>query len=343
VEIEGPLGAKAHDIAIIYPALALSPNLTVAEYIYLGREPKRGSRVDRAAMTAGCRGLLANLGATFGPTALVADLSIAEQQMVEVARALNANSRILVMDEPTTTLAARETERLLALIRRPKAEGLAIIYISHRMTEVYELAERVSVLRDGGYVGTLTHDEAKPESIVRMMVGRDLSNFYKKEHRGGNTGSVVLEVARRAPAVGIIVVAVDTAAKGADATVTTNNVQAGAIAWQYLVEKMGGKGDMVIVNGPQVCSVTERVKGRKAVLAKSPGIRILFSDQEAKGSRDGGLAVMQSLLTRFPKIDGVFAINDPTGIGVELTATQQHRTSFPITAVDDAPDAEAQL
>ncbi len=195
VVIEGPLGAKAHGIAIIYQELALSPNLTVAENIYLGREPKRGPGVDRAAMTAGCRDILANLGATFGPKTLVGDLSIAEQQMVEVARALNANSRILVMDEPTTTLSGRETERLFTLIRRLKAEGLAIIYISHRMAEVYELAERVSVLRDGGYVGTLTHDKAKPEAIVRMMVGRDLSSFYKKEHRGGNTGSVVLEVA----------------------------------------------------------------------------------------------------------------------------------------------------
>ncbi len=148
---------------------------------------------------------------------------------------------------------------------------------------------------------------------------------------------------RRAQAAGIIVVAVDTAAKGANATVTTNNVQAGEIACQYLTEKMGGKGDVVIVNGPQVSSVIERVKGCKAVFAKSPGIKVLSSDQDAKGSRDGGLAVMQSLLTRFPKIDGVFAINDPTGIGVELAAKQLHRTSFPITAVDGAPDAETQL
>jgi ribose transport system substrate-binding protein len=148
---------------------------------------------------------------------------------------------------------------------------------------------------------------------------------------------------RRAQAAGIIVVAVDTAAKGANATVTTNNVQAGEIACQFLAEKIGGKGDVVIVNGPQVSSVIERVKGCKDVLAKSPGIKILSSDQDAKGSRDGGLAVMQSLLTRFPKIDGVFAINDPTGIGVELAAKQLHRTNFPITAVDGAPDAETQL
>ncbi len=194
VHIDGPLSAKAHGIAIIYQELALSPNLTVAENIYLGREAHRGPAIDRAGMFAGCDEILTNLGATFGPRTLVGDLSIAEQQMVEVARAIHAHSRILVMDEPTTALSSRETRRLFDLILRLKAEGLAIIYISHRMAEVYELAERVSVLRDGGYVGTLSRQEIKPESIVRMMVGRDLSSFYKKEHRGGSTGKPVLQV-----------------------------------------------------------------------------------------------------------------------------------------------------
>jgi ribose transport system ATP-binding protein len=194
VYINGPQAAKAHGIAIIYQELALSPNLTVAENIYLGREAHRGPAIDRAGMITGCADILTNLGATFGPRTLVGDLSIAEQQMVEVARAIHARSRILVMDEPTTALSNRETHRLFDVILRLKAEGLAIIYISHRMAEVYELAERVSVLRDGGYVGTLSRDEIRPESIVRMMVGRDLSSFYKKEHRPGSAGKLVLEV-----------------------------------------------------------------------------------------------------------------------------------------------------
>ncbi len=193
-QIDGPLSAKAHGIAIIYQELALSPNLTVAENIYLGREPTRGGSIDRAGMIAGCADILTNLGATFGPRTLVGDLSIAEQQMVEVARAIHARSRILVMDEPTTALSSRETRKLFELIQRLKANGLAIIYISHRMAEVYELAERVSVLRDGGYVGTLTRDEIRPESIVRMMVGRDLSSFYKKDHRPGTHNQMVLQV-----------------------------------------------------------------------------------------------------------------------------------------------------
>jgi ribose transport system substrate-binding protein len=147
----------------------------------------------------------------------------------------------------------------------------------------------------------------------------------------------------RAQAAGIVVVAVDTAAKGADATVETNNIQAGTVACEYLIDKMGGKGDMIIVNGPQVSSVIERVNGCKEVIAKHPGIKLLSFDQDAKGSRDGGLAIMQSLLTRFTKVDGVFAINDPTAIGAQLAAKQMQRTNFPITAVDGAPDAETAL
>lgn len=194
VHINGPLAAKAHGIAIIYQELALSPNLTVAENIYLGREARKGPLIDRAAMFAGCDEILGSLGATFGPRTVVGDLSIAEQQMVEVARAIHAQSRILVMDEPTTALSSRETQRLFQVILRLKSQGLAIIYISHRMAEVYELAERVSVLRDGGYVGTLSRDEIRPESIVRMMVGRDLSSFYKKEHRADANRAPLLEI-----------------------------------------------------------------------------------------------------------------------------------------------------
>jgi ribose transport system substrate-binding protein len=148
---------------------------------------------------------------------------------------------------------------------------------------------------------------------------------------------------RRARAAGIVVVAVDTAAKGADATVETNNSQAGTIACDYLIEKMGGKGSLIILNGPQVSSVIERVNGCKEVIGKHPDVKLLSSDQDAKGSREGGLATMQSLLTRYTSIDGVFAINDPTAIGAALAGRQMQRTNFPITSVDGAPDAETAL
>ena len=194
VRIDDPRAAKAHGIAIIYQELALAPNLTVAENIYLGRELGSAGVADRRGMVEGSRAVLDRLGASFGPQSLVADLSIAERQMVEIARALHARSTILVMDEPTTALSSRETDALFALIRRLRADGLAIVYISHRMAEVYELADRVSVLRDGGYVGSLGRDEIRPETIVRMMVGRDLSSFYKKEHRSGVHNDPVLKV-----------------------------------------------------------------------------------------------------------------------------------------------------
>ena len=193
--ISDPIAAKRHGIAIIYQELALAPNLTVAENIYLGVEPTKGGGIDRKAMYEGCAPVLERLGAPFRPSTLVSTLSIAEQQLVEIARALHANSKILVLDEPTTALSSRETERLFALVRQLRAEGIALIYISHRMAEVYELADRVSVLRDGSYVGTLVKDEISAESLVKMMVGRDLSSFYKKEHDpNASRGPVVLEV-----------------------------------------------------------------------------------------------------------------------------------------------------
>jgi len=195
VAITDPIAAKRQGIAIIYQELALAPNLTVAENIYLGTEPSRGGRIDRRAMREGCRPVLERLGAPFGPDTPVGGLSIAEQQLVEIARALHAQSKILVLDEPTTALSSRETDRLFGLVRQLRADGIALIYISHRMAEVYELADRVSVLRDGGYVGTLTRDGLSAEALVKMMVGRDLSSFYTKTHDPhGSRGPVILEV-----------------------------------------------------------------------------------------------------------------------------------------------------
>ena len=160
-----------------------------------------------------------------------------------------------------------------------------------------------------------------------------------------NPGDVnALEPAiKKAQASGILVVAVDTAAKGADFTVTTDNVQAGAVACQFIADKLGGKGSVIIENGPQVSSVVDRVNGCKATFAKAPGIKVLSSDQDAKGSRDGGLNVMQSLLVRFPKIDAVFTINDPQAIGSDLAIKQLHREPVLIASVDGAPDIETAL
>jgi ribose transport system substrate-binding protein len=153
----------------------------------------------------------------------------------------------------------------------------------------------------------------------------------------------IVPAVKRAQQAGIVVVAVDVAAAGADATVQTNNLQAGQIACQYLSEKIGGKGNVIIQNGPQVSAVIDRVKGCKEVLAKSPGIKILSDDQDGKGAREGGLNVMQGHLTRFPDIAGVFTINDPQAVGSDLAAKQLNRKGLVITSVDGAPDIEAAL
>ncbi|HUO53290.1 MAG TPA: ABC transporter substrate-binding protein [Rhodoblastus sp.] len=148
---------------------------------------------------------------------------------------------------------------------------------------------------------------------------------------------------KRAQAAGIVVVAVDTAAEGADATVMTDNVKAGEIACQYIVDRLGGKGDVVIENGPQVSSVIDRVAGCKKAFSAAPAIKILSDDQDAKGSRDGGLAIMQGYLTRYPKLDAVFTINDPQAIGSDLAAKQLGRANIVIASVDGAPDIEKAL
>jgi ribose transport system ATP-binding protein len=195
VAITDPIAAKHHGIAIIYQELALAPNLSVAENIYLGGEIHNRGLIDRKAMYEKCWPVLQRLGAPFDPETVVGTLSIAEQQLVEIARALHTKSKILVLDEPTTALSSRETERLFTLVRQLRADGIALVYISHRMAEVYELADRVSVLRDGTYVGTLEREELSAEALVKMMVGRDLSTFYKKEHDPhASRGPVILEV-----------------------------------------------------------------------------------------------------------------------------------------------------
>ncbi|WP_268796696.1 ABC transporter substrate-binding protein [Pseudomonas huanghezhanensis] len=155
--------------------------------------------------------------------------------------------------------------------------------------------------------------------------------------------SAIESAIKKARKAGIVVVAVDVNAKGVDATVQTDNVEAGRLACQFIIDKLSGKGNMIIQNGPQVTSVMDRVTGCKNALAKAPDIKVLSDDQDAKGSREGGLNAMQGYLTRFPKIDGLFAINDPQAIGSDLAAKQLKRSGIIITSVDGAPDIENAL
>jgi ribose transport system ATP-binding protein len=179
--IRNPIDARRLGIAIIHQELALADNLTVMENMTLGNESSCLGFRARAKMRARCEPVLGRLGLAWARDRKVRTLSIAEQQMVEIARALMTDARVIVMDEPTTSLSLRETDRLFGIVRELRAEGRAIIYISHRMNEIYELADRVSVLRDGTFIGELACDEVTAEKLITMMVGRDLSTFYTKE------------------------------------------------------------------------------------------------------------------------------------------------------------------
>lgn len=180
VQIVGPRHAQALGIATIHQELALADNLTVAESIFLGAELARGGLLSRRQMRVRANDLLEELSAPFSADAVVGSLSLAHRQMVEIARALHARSRILIMDEPTTSLSERETKGLFELIARLKQSGMAIIYISHRMNEIYALSDCVTVIRDGKSVGRLERAELDPGRIVNMMVGRDIASFYQK-------------------------------------------------------------------------------------------------------------------------------------------------------------------
>lgn len=156
----------------------------------------------------------------------------------------------------------------------------------------------------------------------------------------GDSQGIAPAVAK-AKEAGITVIAVDTGAEGGvDATVTSNNLQAGQVSCQHIADRLKGQGNVVIINGPPVKSVVDRVDGCEQSFAKYPNIKILSKDQNAEGSRDGGLRVMSDLLTSFKKIDAVFAINDPSGVGAELAARQAKRKEFFIVGVDGAPEAK---
>lgn len=194
ISINRTTDARNAGINLIYQELSVATNLTVAQNVFLGSEIRtRYGTADTAEMEARTDEVLRTLDAPFRASTHASKLSIAQQQQVEIARALIHRGRILIMDEPTAALSDRETEALFKIVRKLRDEGIAIIYISHRMAEVDALADRVTVLRDGGYVGELTRAELEPGKIVQMMVGRPLGDFY--QHKTGRSrGKPMLEV-----------------------------------------------------------------------------------------------------------------------------------------------------
>jgi ribose transport system ATP-binding protein len=191
-DIRVPEDAQALGISTIYQEFNLARDLTVAENIFLGQLPTRGLRVDWDAARAKARALLDRLGSTISADAVVAGLTVAEQQLVEIAKALNRRTRILIMDEPSAVLSEADLEHLFKVVRALQAEGIGIIYISHRMREIFELADEVTVLKDGRYVATRPVAGVTMDELVRLMIGRDLKDAYPP--RTATPGEVVLEV-----------------------------------------------------------------------------------------------------------------------------------------------------
>jgi rhamnose transport system ATP-binding protein len=180
-------------IAAIYQELSLFPDLNVAENIFAGRQPTAaGGRIDWRKLYAEADALLASLGVHLELKQKARNLSIAQQQMVEIARAISINARILIMDEPTSSLTLNEVDDLFRLVRRLRGEGTAIIFISHRLEELFEVADRVTVLRDGAYVDTRQIKEVTRDDLIRMMVGRTITNMFPKQDV--KPGKVVLKV-----------------------------------------------------------------------------------------------------------------------------------------------------
>jgi len=193
VRVTSPIQAMALGISIIYQEFNLVPTMSVEENIFLGREPVRGfGLVDRREMRRRATELLTSLDAQVDPAALVGTLSVAQQQMVEIAKAVSVEARVIAMDEPTATLTDHEIERLFALIRSLREQQVGIIYISHRLDEIDAIADQVTVLRDGRWVSSDAKAGLDRAEIIRRMVGREVTGQYPR--RQCQPGAVVLEV-----------------------------------------------------------------------------------------------------------------------------------------------------
>jgi ribose transport system ATP-binding protein len=185
--------AMARGILLIHQELNLADNLSVAANLFLGHEAIRGGLLgwlNRRAMNVHAQQLLERVGLDVAANRLVGDLPLGQRQMVEIARALSRKARILIMDEPTSSLTQRETERLFEVIAELKRSGVAVVYISHRLMEVQAVADRVVVLRDGRNSGELAREEITPRRMVELMVGRDLKQFFRRGHAAGGAGGI---------------------------------------------------------------------------------------------------------------------------------------------------------
>ncbi len=181
-EIHDVTDAQNNGIAIIHQELVVVPHMTVAENIFLGKEFGKGIFVDRKKMAEKAQELLDENQVSISADALIKDLTIAQQQMVEIVKAISYNSKILVMDEPTSSISDKEVTFLFATMRKLAERGVGIIYISHKMSELEQICDRVTIMRDGEHVGTRVVKETNKDELVSLMVGRELTNYYTRDY-----------------------------------------------------------------------------------------------------------------------------------------------------------------
>ena len=201
VEIHSPHEAQDVGITTIYQELALVPYLSVAENIFLNREPRRVRQiglVDFKTQKKLAEEIMADLGVEIPGDRLVKDLTVAAQQMVEIAKAVSRNASLILMDEPTSALSSKEVDALFSLMRRLKEKGVSVVFISHRLEEVLAVVDRIIVMRDGHRVGTMARAEATETNIIRMMVGREVGLFPKEEAPDRRAGAGSTQPVRRA-------------------------------------------------------------------------------------------------------------------------------------------------
>ena len=194
VRLASPQAAQRRGIATIYQEFTLVPDLSVAENVFIGREPQRGPLLDWPRLRRETAAVLARIGLDLDPAMPVRTLSVAEQQMVEIARALSMDSRLIVMDEPTSALSDTEVQRLLGIMRRLRHDGIGVVFVTHRLVEAQAICDRVTVLRDGRLVATRDMAGASIDDLIQMMVGRSAEQLYRRPARRHAAGAIRLSV-----------------------------------------------------------------------------------------------------------------------------------------------------
>lgn len=199
--IEGVKDSQKLGISIVHQELILVEGMTVAENMFLGKELKNSyGLIDHARMAREASKVISRFAVTIDPNAEVSSLSLAQKQIVEIAKALLNEARIIVMDEPTAALTQGEVEKLFEIVRQLKSHNCSVLYVSHRMEEIFALSDRITVFRDGQYISTVTTSKTTSDELIRLMVGRDLTDFYRsKQHDVGKDTALQVSNLSRAP------------------------------------------------------------------------------------------------------------------------------------------------